>query len=297
MTLYTHVRANKIRSFFLLLLFVSVISLLGYSVSVGFDQPWILPFAVVVATAQAWASYYFSDSVTLAISGAKPAEGAKWRELNRLVENLSITAGLPKPRVFYIEDSAPNAFATGRDPDHAVIAVTTGLVDKLERSELEGVVAHELSHIGNYDIRFMSMVVVLVGIATLISDFIWHWSWRLTGDDDSGNGQAKAAMFIVALVLSLLAPLIGTLMQLAISRKREFLADSSGALLTRYPEGLANALRKISADQEPLEAANKATAHLYISSPLKGKGQSTGWLASLFLTHPPVEQRIKALLN
>lgn len=297
MTLYTHASANRWRSGLMLAVFVLIIGLLGYSVAYGLDRPWLLPTALVIALVQAWASYYYSDTITLAISRAQPATGAKWRELNRLVENLAITAGLPKPKVYYIEDSAPNAFATGRDPEHAAIAVTTGLVDKLNRAELEGVLAHELSHVGNYDIRFMSMVVVLVGIATLVSDFIWHWSWRLGGDDDSNAGQGKAVLIIVALILSLLAPLIGTLLQLAISRKREFMADADGALLTRYPEGLANALRKISADQEPLEAANKATAHLYIANPLKEDAQRRGWLNSLFLTHPPVEERIKALLN
>jgi heat shock protein HtpX len=297
MTLYTHASANRWRSAVLLTAFVGVIGLLGYAVAYGFDRPEILPIAVVIALVQAWVSYFYSDSVALAISQAKPATGAQWRELNRIVENLSITAGLPKPRVFIIDDTAPNAFATGRNPQHAAIAVTTGLIDKLERSELEGVIAHELSHVGNYDIRFMSMVVVLIGIATLISDFIWHWSWGLGRDNNSEGGQAKAILFVVAIILTILAPLIGTLMQLAISRKREFMADADGALLTRYPEGLANALKKISTDTEPLEVANKATAHLYIASPLKGDKRSRGWLASLFLTHPPVEERIKALLH
>lgn len=296
MTLYTHASANKWRSAVLLTAFVGIIGLLGYSVAYGLDRPFLLPAAIIISFVQAWVAFYYSDAVTLAISQAKPATGPEYKELNRIVENLSITAGLPQPRVYVIEDTAPNAFATGRDPKHAAIAVTTGLMDKLERSELEGVIAHELSHIGNYDIRFMSMVVVLVGIATLISDFIWHWSWRIGRDNDSEGGQAKAVLFVVAIILSLLAPLIGTIMQLAISRKREFLADASGALLTRYPEGLANALKKISADSEPLEVANKATAHLYIASPIKGKRRS-GWLSGLFLTHPPVEERIKALLN
>lgn len=298
MTLYTHVSENKLKSAVLLILFLAVIGLLGYSVAYGLDRPWILPVVTVIALVQAWVSYYYSDSVTLAISRAKPAEGADWREVNRLVENLAITAGLPKPRVFFIEDTAPNAFATGRDPEHAAIVVTTGIVEKLDRAELEGVIAHELSHVGNYDIRFMSMVVVLVGIATLISDFIWHWSWgwgRHDGGNDSG-GQAKMVLMVVALILALLAPLIGTIIQLAISRRREFLADASGALLTRYPEGLASALRKIAADQEPLEAANKATAHLYIANPLKGDGRP-GFMARLFSTHPSVEARVAALLS
>lgn len=298
MTLYNHVAQNKLKSGLLVLVFLGLIALMGWTAALGFDAPWILPAAVVIALVQVWASYYYSDSIALAISRARPAEGSEFVAIRRLVDNLAITAGLPAPRLYIIDDTAPNAFATGRDPQHAAIAVTTGLLQKLEKSELEGVLAHELAHIGNYDIRFMSMVVVLVGIITLVSDFVLRWSWRFGGDrNESGGGQARAVMMLIGLVLAILAPIIGLLLQLAVSRKREFMADSTGALLTRYPEGLASALRKIASDREPLEAANKATAHLYIANPLKGEGQSSSWLANLFSTHPPVEARVKALLS
>jgi heat shock protein HtpX len=214
-----------------------------------------------------------------------------------LVENLSITAGLPKPKIYLIEDLSPNAFATGRDPEHASIAVTSGLLEKLNKVELEGVIAHELSHVGNYDIRLMTIVVVLVGIVALLSDFFLRWTWfGSRRRDGEGRGQIQMILFILAIVLAILAPLAATLIQLAISRKREFLADATGALLTRYPEGLASALEKISKDPEPLEAANKATAHLYIESPFKkGENRGQGWLVGLFNTHPPVGERVKRL--
>jgi heat shock protein HtpX len=196
------------------------------------------------------------------------------------------------PKIYIIEDSAPNAFATGRDPQHGVICLTTGVIAKLEKTELEGVIAHELSHIGNRDILLSTVVVILVGFITLMVD--WFRNWTIFGgksrDNESGGGQLQVILFIIAIVLSILAPIAAMLMQLAISRKREFLADADGALLTRYPEGLAKALEKISADQEPLEVANRATAHLYIANPFKGKKVS-----KLFQTHPPIEDRVAAL--
>jgi heat shock protein HtpX len=218
--------------------------------------------------------------------------------LHRLVENLSITAGISKPRIYFINDSAPNAFATGRDPNHAVICVTSGLLDKLDKTELQGVIAHEMSHIGNYDIRLMTIVVVLVGVIALLSDWFLRWTWWGGGRkrNDSEGGQLQLIMFILAIVLAILAPIIATLIKLAISRNREYLADSTGALLTRYPDGLASALEKISKDSEPLEAANKATAHLYIASPFKeDENGSISWLQSMFETHPPIKDRIKRL--
>jgi heat shock protein HtpX len=225
------------------------------------------------------------------MSSAKPVDHNSNRELYHLVENLSITAGLPMPKLYIIEDGAPNAFATGRDPEHGVICVTTGLLQKLDKTELEGVLAHELSHIGNRDILLSTVVVILVGFVTLLADWFRHWAfWGGRGRDSEAGTQMRTILIIVAIVFSILAPLAAVLMQLAISRKREFLADASGALLTRYPEGLASALEKISADKEPLEAANRATAHLYISNPFKGKK-----IGKLFMTHPPMEERIKAL--
>ena len=219
------------------------------------------------------------------------------RELYHLVENLCITAGLPTPKIYVIDDSAPNAFATGRDAKHAVVAVTSGILQKLDKIELEGVIAHELSHIGNRDILLSTIVTVLVGVVVLLADWFMRWTFfggRRRSNDNEG-GQLQVIMMIVAIILAILAPIFATLMQLAISRKREFKADADGALLTRYPEGLARALEKISADQEPLEVANRATAHMYIISPFKGKDGKVGFFTKLFMTHPPVEERIAAL--
>lgn len=273
-------------------LFLIFVIGLGYLLSYIFDNQIILVIAVIIAVVQSLVSYYYSDSITLAISQAKEVPRKEpFLELHRLVENLSITAGLPKPRIYVINDSAPNAFATGRDPKHAAIAVTTGLLDKLDKVELEGVIAHELSHDGNYDIRLMTVVVVLVGVVALLSDFFLRYLWFGGGRRDSdGGGQLRLILLIIGIAMAILAPIAATLIQLAISRKREYLADASGALLTRYPEGLASALEKISKDPEKLEVANRATAHLYIESPIKGKN-----ISALFSTHPPVEERIKRL--
>jgi len=275
---------------------------LGYLLSYVFNNQLILITAVVIAVVQALVSYYYSDSITLAVSGAQEVPRKEpFLDLHRVVENLAIAGGLPKPKIYLIDDSAPNAFATGRDPKHASIAVTSGLLEKLNKTELEGVIAHELSHVGNYDIRLMTVVVVLVGVVALLSDFFLRWTWLGGGRrrSDGNGGQLQLILLIIALVMAILAPIAATLIQLAISRKREYLADASGALLTRYPEGLAEALEIISKDTEPLEAANKATAHLYIENPFKenvedGHG-SRGWFAGLFDTHPPVEERIKRL--
>ena len=299
--MYKQIDSNKRRTAFLLGLFLVFVIGLGYLLSYVFDNQLILIIAVIIAVTQALVSYYYADSITLAVSGAKEVPRKEpFLEIHRIVENLSITAGLPKPKIYLIEDTAPNAFATGRDPKHASIAVTSGLLEKLDKNELEGVVAHELSHVGNYDIRLMTIIVVLVGVVALMSDFFLRWTWfggrrRSNGD----SGQLGLILFIIAIIMAILAPLAATLIQLAISRKREFLADASGSLLTRYPDGLASALEKISKDREPLEVANKATAHLYIANPFKDtkdKGHgSRGWLAGLFDTHPPVEERIKRL--
>jgi heat shock protein HtpX len=300
--MYKEIDSNKRRTAFLMGFFLIFVIGLGYLLAWYFNRPIILVIAVIIAVVQALVSYYYSDSITLAVSGAKEVPRKEpFLDLHRIVENLAITAGLPKPKIYLIDDSAPNAFATGRDPKHASIDVTSGLLEKLNKSELEGVISHELSHIGNYDIRLMTVVVVLVGVVALLSDFFLRWTWFGGGRrrDSDGGGQLQLILLIVAMVMAILAPLAATLIQLAISRKREFLADASGALLTRYPEGLASALEKIAQDREPLEVANKATAHLYIENPFKenveaGHG-SRGWLAGLFDTHPPVEERIKRL--
>lgn len=298
MTLYTTASRNRLNSSVLLTVFLVLAIGVAWIIGYAYNIAWLLPIVVVISVIQSFVAYYYSDTVALAIAHAVPVTREENPTLHRLVENLSITAGLPKPKIYQIDDSAPNAFATGRDPQHASIAVTTGLLSKLEKPELEGVLAHELSHVGNYDIRFQSMVVVLVGIVTMISDFLLRrmW-WGGRGSSSDEGGQARLILMIVGLVLAILAPLIATMLQLAISRKREFLADSTGALLTRYPEGLASALRKISADPEPLEVANKGTAHLYFANPLKNADGTQSWAQRLFSTHPPVEERIAALLG
>ncbi len=273
--------------------FFGVVMALGWAISWYFNSPGLLIFAVLFAVGTNIFAYWNSDKVVVAMAGAKPAHEAQYAELHNIVENLAITAGLPKPKIYIIEDAAPNAFATGRDKDHAVVAVTTGLLGMMERNELEGVLAHELSHIGNRDMLVSTIAVVLVGFVTLASDFFLRSTFLGSGDRDNNRNPV---LMIIAVALIVLAPIVATLMQLAISRKREFLADASGALLTRYPEGLANALRKIGAYSAPMRRANNATAHLYISNPFGAKGRMSG-LARLFMTHPPVEARIKALLQ
>ncbi len=253
----------------------------------------IIGFALIMAGIMNFASYYWSDKIVLGISGAKPLKHDDNKELYHLVENLCIAAGLPVPQIYTLEDSAPNAFATGRDPKHAAICFTTGILDKLNKQELEGVTAHELSHVGNRDTLLMSVVSVLVGTIALLADFFLRSMWfggRRGNDRDNNN----TIFVILAIAAAILAPIVATLIQLAVSRRRELLADASGVLLTRYPEGLINALLKISADKEPLEAANRGTAHLYIVNPLKGK-DAGAWLAGLFNTHPPIDIRVKAL--
>lgn len=280
----------------MILAFLVFIIVLGWVFSLALNIYWIFPAAIIFASVQAVVSYWYSDKVTLAISGAHEISHDDNKDLYHLVENLCITAGLSVPRIYIIEDSTPNAFATGRDPDHAVICYTTGIIQKLEKVELEGVTAHELSHIGNYDIRLMTVVVILVGFVALISDWFLRISFFGGGDRDRDDGQLGLILMVVGIALAILAPLFAVILQLALSRNREYLADSSGALLTRYPEGLARALEKISGDKKPLEAANKATAHLYITNPLKEhEGTSRGWFAGLFDTHPPIEERIKRL--
>ncbi|HUC20996.1 MAG TPA: M48 family metalloprotease [Candidatus Polarisedimenticolaceae bacterium] len=290
--MYTQIASNKRKSILLVTVFVILISLLGYTYSLATDQPGIFVAVSAFALIYSLISYRFSANIALAIAGAHPIAKPDAPELYRLVENLSIAAGLPMPKVYIIDDPSPNAFATGRNPKSAVVAVTTGLLGLLEKEELEGVLAHELSHVGNYDIRFMAIVMVLVTVVSLLSNFFLHMSWF--GGNDRREGGGNPVMAIVAIVASLLAPLIAGLLQLAVSRKREYLADASGALLTRYPEGLASALEKIAAAQEqrPLAHASTANAHMYFSNPLPSVGS---FMASLFSTHPPAGERIKRL--
>ena len=274
--------------------FVVVISIGWLFARIYGDSSFVV-VAVAFSLFMNFFSYWFSDKIVLAMSGARPIKREEDIELYRIVENLCIAAGLKMPKIYMINDPSPNAFATGRNQERAAVAVTSGLRQTLNKNELEGVIAHELSHIGNKDILISTIIVILVGFVALLSDFFLRAHFfRGKRDNREGGGQAQLIMMLVGIILAILAPIAATLIQLAISRKREFLADASGALLTRYPEGLASALEKISNNQIPLRRINKATAHLYISSPLKG-GQSAGWLAKLFMTHPPAEERVMAL--
>jgi heat shock protein HtpX len=293
-TLYTHQEENVAKTWVLMAVFLSVAVTIGWAVSYYFNNPGILAVAVAAALAVNVWSYWQSDKVVIAMTGAKPADEGEYADLHDVVENLAITAGLPKPKIYIIEDPAPNAFATGRNKEHAAVAVTRGLLQMMDRTELEGVLAHELSHIGNRDMLLSTVAVVLVGFVSLASDFFLRSSlWgRNGGKEERGN----PVLMILAVALIVLAPLFATLLQLAISRKREFLADASGALLTRYPEGLASALRKIGSYEAPLRRANTATAHLYIANPFGPRAARSG-LAKLFMTHPPIEERIKALME
>lgn len=292
MTLYTQADKNTRLTWVYITGFLIFVMGVGYVFAGAMRNSLILYIAVAFSVGMSFVSYWWSDKIVLSMSGAKELTHDNGREIYHIVENLCITAGLPVPKIYTIDDSAPNAFATGRDPEHGVICLTTGIISKLEKKELEGVIAHELSHIGNRDILLSTVVVVLVGFVTLLADWFRHWAFwgGRNRDNNEGGGQLQAVMIILAIVLSILAPIAAVFMQMAISRKREFLADADGALLTRYPEGLASALEKISADQEPLEAANRATAHLYIANPFKGKK-----ISSLFQTHPPIEERVKLL--
>ena len=301
-TIYTNISANKWRTVAVMTLFVVLVIALGYVFGRLLDLWWLLPLAIVIAIVQSFSSYWWSDKVALAVSGAHEVDKAQAPELYRLVENLSITAGLPMPRVCIVDDPSPNAFATGRDPQHAAIAVTTGLLQKLDRPELEGVLAHEFSHIGNYDIRLSSVVVVLVGFVVLLSDFFLRYTFFFGGaggrrrSNSGDGGQIGLVLLVIGIVLAILSPLFATLIQLAVSRKRELLADASGALLTRNPNELADALQKITSDPQSLRNPNKATAHLWIASPLHDtEGKTRGWLAGLFDTHPDPAVRIARL--
>ena len=294
--MYEQIAANKRKSVVLVTFFLCLIFALAAVLAelAGMGRAGIVA-ALVIAGGVSMIGYYGSDNITLAISKARPATKEEFPYLYNVVEGLALAAGVPAPRCYVIDDTAPNAFATGHNPKNAVICVTTGLLAKMDRAELEGVVAHEMSHIKNLDIRLMTLTVVMIGVVALLSDWIMRsFLWggrgrRRIGDDKNGAG---AILIIVGVVLAVLSPIAAQLIRLAISRKREFLADASGAMLTRYPAGLASALRKLAADTEPLEAANKATAHLYIVNPLL---DIKGAMNKLFSTHPPIEERIAAL--
>ena len=296
MNLYAQAESNTRKTWIYLFFFLILIIAVGWLISYFLQSPVILWIAVGISLLINFFGYWYSDRVVLAISKAKPIEKKDNPELYRLVENLCITAGLPLPRIYIIDSAQPNAFATGRNAQRAVIAVTKGLLEKLERVELEGVIAHELSHIGNKDILLQTIIVVLVGVIVIMTDFFFRISFwgGFGGKNNRDSGQIRLIMVLISLALAILAPIFANLIKLAISRKREFLADASGALLTRYPEGLARALEKISADDNPLSGVSDATCHLYIASPFRGK-EKTSWLHKLYRTHPLVEERIKIL--
>lgn len=296
MTLYNQADANIRKTWLLMSVFFVLVIALGWLLSRYFDSPVILYLAVMVSIFSTFGSYWWSDKMVLAMTRAKPIQEQDNRALFHIVENLCISAGLPLPKIYIMPEAQPNAFATGRDARHAAVVVTSGLLAKLNKTELEGVIAHELSHIKNRDALLQTIVVVLAGIVAILSDFFLRMSYfgNVSNRNDNENSRANIIFFLLTLLAGLLAPLAATLIKLAISRKREFLADASGALLTRYPEGLASALEKIALDSAPMRSASPSTAHLFISSPFKQKS-STNWFLRLFLTHPPVQERIKAL--
>ncbi len=293
--MYSQIESNKRKTLILIAIFIIVVLGVGYFLFYYYSAIEFLIFAVVISVFMSLGSYFSGDKVVLKSAGAKgPLQKNDNPYIYRLVENLCITAGLQMPKIYIIPESFPNAFATGRDPKHASIALTQGLIDKLENEELEGVIAHELSHIKNYDIRLMMVVVVLVGILVLFSDLFLRF--RLFGGgrrNSKSGGQSQSIIMIIGLALLILSPIIAKIIQLAISRKREFLADASASLLTRYPEGLARALEKISEHQAPMKRASNATAHLYFSNPFGAKSKKG--IAKMFSTHPPIEERIKVL--
>lgn len=299
--IYEAEAANRRKSVLVIAFFILFVTLAVYFISNGLAAYYgyepgglgVAGIALIISGLISFGSYYFSDRIILGISGARPADRKKDFLFFTVAENLSIASGIPKPKLYVIEDSAPNAFATGRDPQHAVVCATTGLLEKLDRTELEGVIAHELSHIKNYDTRLMAIVAILVGTVALLADFFLRVSFRSRGGRRGGTG---AIFLILGLIFAIISPIIAQLIQLVVSRRREFFADASSVALTRQPQGLISALLKISKDHEPLEAANKATAHLYIENPFKEKGHgAVDWFSSLFNTHPPLEDRLKAL--
>ena len=293
--LYTLQASNVRRTWLLFIVFFLVVGGLGYAISMYYGDPSFLIFALIFSVVYSFISYYSSASIALSLAKAKPVAKADNPMLYNLVENLTIAAGLPMPKLYITPEMQINAFATGRDPQHAAVAVTQGALERLNKTELEGVLAHELSHVGNRDILVSTVAAVLAGIVALIADIFLRslMFGGLGGGRGRGNGESQEIFFIAAIVLSILAPIGTMLIQLAISRRREALADASGVLLTRYPEGLISALQKIQLDTTPMATAKDSTAHMWLDTPFKGKGAS--WWHTLFATHPPIEQRIKAL--
>lgn len=296
--IYEQIDANKRRSFWVITLFIAFVTAFGYFFSYLYNYDWtFLVFALGISGVGSWISYYNSDTIALSLAGAKPVNRQAYPQYINMVENLSRVARIPTPRTYIIPSPALNAFATGRDPEHGAIALTQGVLDKMTRTEIEGVIAHELSHIRNFDTRLMTVVAILVGSIAMVM----NWSWRMSmfgggrrrSDNDSGG--SNAIVMIIGIVLIILAPIIAQLIQLAISRRREFYADAAGVMLTRQPSGLISALKKIAQNEDiVLESANTATAHLYIDDPVTFETHGS-WIAKMFSTHPPIAERIKAL--
>lgn len=294
-SIYTQADSNTRKTWFLLTGFLVFIIAIGWLFSYTLNDSAILYFAVFLSVFMSFGSYWWSDKIVLSMYKAIPIEHNKNPELYHVVENLCITAGLPLPKIYIIPEMQPNAFATGRDAKHAVVAVTQGLLNRLDKNELQGVLAHELSHIGNKDMLLATVVAILAGVVAMLANMFMRISfWGGGHKSNNDRGNAGAILMVLGIVAAILAPIAATMVQLAISRKREFLADADGVLLTRYPEGLASALEKISSDSTPMKVSNNATASLFIDSPFKGQ-QKTQWFTKLFMTHPPIEERVRAL--
>jgi len=293
MTIHSEIAHNKWKTTFIFALFIALFSGFFFIVGQFYDAPWGYALVgLVIATFSTVGSYFFSDKLVLATTRARPATKEEFFDFYTVTENLSIAAGLPMPKLYVIDDPSPNAFATGRDYSHGVVCATTGLLSSLERAEIEGVVAHELSHIKNYDMLVMTITAVLVGTLSLVADMIMRTLWW--GGDSRERNYTHPALFVLLLVALIITPIVAMLIQLAVSRRREYLADASAALLTRYPEGLAQALEKISSFPHGVQTATTSTAHLFIANPLK-KTSVASWLSQLFSTHPPAEKRIELL--
>ncbi len=289
--MYSSIRKNKVKTILIMVVFILLISALGGVFAAALETPGFFIFTLIFAISYAAIGYFTSAKMAIAMTGAKPVTKAEAPRLYRIVENLSITAGMPMPKVYIVDDPAPNAFATGRNPENGVVAATTGILELLDDTELEGVMAHEMSHVQNYDIRVTSIVIALVTVVAFLSDFLMRIGlFGGVGDRDRGG-----AMLAISIVASIIAPLVAMMLQLAVSRKREFLADASGALLTRYPEGLASALQKIETTARPMRKANNATAHLFLSNPFGRNGKQGQFMRKLFSTHPPTSERVAQL--
>lgn len=294
MTVYNQISENKVKTFLIMFFFILIFSSFFFLLGKYFDSPWGYFFlGLFISSISSVGSYFYGDKLVLLTTGAKPADKKTYFNFYTVAENLSVASGLPKPALYVIEDPSPNAFATGRDPKHAVICATTGLLQIMDRTELEGVIAHEMSHIKNFDILLASIVAVLVGTLAMVSDWVIRSMWWGRNSDNDSRNNRNPIFFILLVISLILTPIVATVIQLAISRRREYLADASAALLTRYPEGLARALEKLKQSSQPLSRATSSTAHLFIDNPFKKKGAS--FFVNLFSTHPPIEDRIRIL--